>query len=125
MIEYLFKKYGYEKKSRIFNFLPETKLLIEQQDLINQIISEKVTSGELKQAEELTRVKETIDDLFLLQGFLNDGDNLEKFIASKAHKELKDFESDDEELPELKARSHFIRNEKQNYEYVVKNKNKN
>ncbi|TMO30631.1 hypothetical protein CWC28_03365 [Pseudoalteromonas sp. S4492] len=125
MIEYLFKKYGYEKKSRIFNFLPETKLLIEQQDLINQIISEKVTSGELKQAEELTRVKETIDDLFLLQGFLNDGDHLEKFIASKTHKELKDFESDDEELPELKARSHFIRNEKQNYEYVVKNKNKN
>lgn len=125
MIEYLFKKYGYEKKSRIFNFLPETKLLIEQQDLINQIISEKVTSGELKQAEALTRVKETIDDLFLLQGFLNDGDNLEKFIASKTNKELKGFESDDEELPELKARSHFIRNEKQNYEYVVKNKNKN
>ncbi len=125
MIKYLFKKFGYEKISSIFNFLPENKNLIEHQHLLNQIISEKVKSGNLKQADALNRLKNTIDDIFLLEGFLNDGDKLEYFLESKHHKELTKVENVDTELARSKLRSSFVRNEKQNQEYVVKQKNKN
>lgn len=125
LIKYLLKNFGYEKISSIFNFLPENKHLIEHQHLLNQIISEKVKSGDLKQAEALNRLKNTIDDIFLLEGFLNDGDKLEDFLESKHHEELTKAESIDTELTKPKLKSSFVRNEKQNQEYVVKQKNKN
>lgn len=125
MIKYLLKKFGYEKISSICNFLPENKHLIEHQQILNQVISEKVKCRDLKQAEALNRLKDTIDDIFLLEGFLNDGDKLEHFLESKNYKELTKADKIHNELDKPKPRSCFVRNEKQNQEYVVKQKNKN
>lgn len=122
MINYFIKKFGFEKKSKILNFLPENDSLVKYQEILNILIKEKISTNSLIEAKKIEGLKEIIDNIFLLEGFLNDGLNLEKFKTSVHYPELDNLKGERPVEGDI-LKSSFNRDEKQRYEYVVKNKN--